>query len=77
MWPIRLHGGADAHADDLRQVAQEGGSAPAFDQDLVLLRNTQNFLGGVVNELAMVDPPALNERCRAFHVAQKCARLDV
>jgi hypothetical protein len=72
----KLHRRAHAHADDLRQVAKKCCGAPALDQDVALLRDAQNFLGRVVNEPLTVDPPALNERCGALHVAEERARLN-
>src|SRR5215469_8920153 len=50
-----VHGCTHAGANDLRQIAQQRSSTPAFDEDVALLSKAQNFLARVVNKLAAIN----------------------
>src|SRR5215472_13100787 len=57
----KIHGCAHAYANYSRQIAKQGGDAPALDQNVALLSESQNFLGRVVKQPSSVDLPSLKQ----------------
>src|SRR6266849_1235731 len=65
-----IHRRAHAHADDVRQVAQQRRRAPTANENAALLGNAQDFLGRVLAKLAFIDGQSFEQEGRAFQIAE-------